>query len=63
MRKCQICGKTKNKAVKRKKLRGKFNPVKTYFQKANLQLITFNDKKILVCQDCRRSILKGKEGC
>jgi hypothetical protein len=63
MKKCQICGKSKHKAVKRKKLRGKFNPVKTYFQKPNLQILTVGNKKILVCKDCRRLVLKEKVGC
>ena len=60
MKKCQICGKGKKLALKRKKLRGKFNPVKKYFQKPNLQWLNFKNKKILVCNDCRRLILQGK---
>ncbi|GIW67226.1 MAG: hypothetical protein KatS3mg096_094 [Candidatus Parcubacteria bacterium] len=60
MKKCQICGKGKKSAIKRKKLRGKFNPVKKYFQKPNLQWFNLNNKKVLVCSDCRRLILQGK---
>jgi len=60
MKKCQICGKQKEKAVKRKKLRGKYNPTKTYFQKPNLQYLKIKDKRLLVCKDCRRLILKEK---
>ena len=60
MRKCQICGKSKIKRIKRKKLRGKFNPVKKYFQKANLQILNWQGKKLLVCKECRKLILKEK---
>jgi hypothetical protein len=60
MKTCQICHKGKKSAVKRKKLRGKFNPVKKYFQKPNLQYLTINDQKMLVCKNCRSLILKGK---
>lgn len=60
MKKCDICGKTKQKVVKRRKLRGKFNPVKKYFQKPNLQVISIIGKKFLVCKDCRKLILKEK---
>lgn len=60
MRTCQICHKGKLKAVKRKKLRGQYNPVKSYFQKPNLQILKIDGKKLLVCKDCRKLILKGK---
>lgn len=60
MHKCQICGKSRKKSVKRKKLRGNFNPVKKYFQKSNLQILNFKEKQFLVCKDCRKLILKGK---
>jgi len=60
MKVCQICGKGKRLTIKRKKLRSKFNPVKKYFQKPNLQYLKINKKRILVCSDCRRLILKGK---
>lgn len=60
MKTCQICHKGKKSASKRKKLRGKFNPVKKYFQKPNLQYLKVNDKKILVCNECRKLILQGK---
>jgi hypothetical protein len=61
MKKCEICGKGKKLIIKRKKLRGKYNPVKKTWQKPNLQFLKINDKRILVCKDCRRLILKGKE--
>jgi len=60
MRACEICGKTYKKAVKRKKLRGKFNPVKEYFQKPNLQYLKLGRKRVLICTSCRRKILKGE---
>lgn len=60
MKKCAICGKAKKKVIKRRKLRGKFNPVKKYFQKPNLQTVSLSGKKILVCKDCRRLVLKEK---
>jgi ribosomal protein L28 len=62
MRKCEICGKGKKLIIKRKKLRGKYNPVKKTWQKPNLQFLKINNKRILVCKDCRRLILKGKGG-
>jgi hypothetical protein len=61
MRSFQFCGKTKQRSVKRKKLRGQYNPVKKTWQKPNLQWLNIDDKKILVCKNCRRLILKGKE--
>lgn len=60
MRVCQICGKGRKKVIKRKKLRGKYNPVNAYFQKPNLQYLKWNGKRYLVCKDCRKLILKGK---
>jgi len=60
MKKCEICNKGKKLIIKRKKLRGKYNPVKKAWQKPNLQWLKINNKKILVCKDCRRLILKGK---
>jgi hypothetical protein len=60
MKVCQICGKGKKLAIKRKKLRGQFNPVKKYFQKPNLQYLTVNKKRALVCRACSKLILKGK---
>jgi hypothetical protein len=61
MRKCEICGKGKKIIIKRKKLRGKYNPVKKDWQKPNLQFLKINNQRILVCKDCRRLILQGKE--
>jgi len=61
MRKCELCGKGKKIIIKRKKLRGKYNPVKKAWQKPNLQFLKIDDKRILVCKDCRRLILQGKE--
>ncbi|MDT7868298.1 MAG: hypothetical protein RQ894_00525 [Candidatus Pacebacteria bacterium] len=60
MKRCEICGKGRKKAVKRKKLRGQYNPVKTYFQKPNIQILNINGKKLEVCKECRKLILKGK---
>jgi len=60
MKVCQICGKGKKLTIKRKKLRGQFNPVKKYFQKPNLQYLTVNKKRVLVCRECSKLILKGK---
>ncbi|GBD34733.1 hypothetical protein HRbin35_00477 [bacterium HR35] len=60
MKVCQICGKGRKKAIKRKKLRGQYNPVKAYFQKPNIQILNLGNKKIEVCKDCRKLILKGK---
>ncbi len=60
MKVCQICGKGKSKSIKRKKLRGQFNPVKKYFQKPNLQILNWQGKRYIVCKDCRKLILKGK---
>ena len=60
MKVCQICHKGKVKAIKRKKLRGQYNPVKSYFQKPNIQILNINGKKLEICKDCRKLILKGK---
>jgi len=60
MKSCQICGKGRKKAVKRKKLRGQYNPVKKYFQKPNLQVLNLNNRSLLVCKECRKLILQGK---
>lgn len=60
MKTCEICQKGRFKAVKRKKLRGQYNPVKFYFQKPNIQVLKIGDKKLEVCKDCRKLILKGK---
>ena len=60
MKKCQLCNKSKKIIIKRKKLRGKYNPVKKTWQKANLQWFKINSRRILVCSNCRRLILKGK---
>jgi ribosomal protein L28 len=61
MKRCEICGKGKKLVIKRKKLRSKYNPVKKSWQKPNLQFLKIDDKRVLVCKDCRRLILKGKE--
>ncbi|MGC8981495.1 MAG: large ribosomal subunit protein bL28 [Minisyncoccia bacterium] len=58
---CEICGKGRIKAVKRKKTRSKYNPTNFYFQKPNLQLFTLpNGKRIKICTRCKKAILKGK---
>jgi ribosomal protein L28 len=56
---CQICKKGKFKVVKRKKLRGKFNPVKVKRQKPNLQWFKLpSGKRILVCAKCLKTLTK-----
>ncbi len=56
---CQICGKGKFKVVKRKKLRGKFNPVKVKKQKPNLQYFKLpSGKRILACAKCIKRLSK-----
>jgi ribosomal protein L28 len=61
MRKCQICEKGYRKAIRRVKLRGHFNPTTKHKQKANLQWFRLESgKRIKICMDCRRKILKGE---
>ncbi len=61
MRSCQICSKSYQIAVRRVKLRGHFNPTTKHKQKANLQWFRMpNGKRIKICMDCRKGILRGK---
>jgi ribosomal protein L28 len=56
-----MCGKSYNIAQKRKKLRGKYNPVKKYKQKANLhktRLYREDGKVSLVCSKCLKTLTK-----
>ena len=57
---CSLCQKGRLKVVKRKKLRGKYNPTAVYFQKPNLQWFTLpGGKKIKICAKCRKGLIKG----
>ncbi len=56
---CQICGKNKNVAVKRVKLRGKYNPTQKKVQLPNLQKTTLPDgRKVLACTKCIKIITR-----
>jgi ribosomal protein L28 len=57
--KCKICGKGSFLVVKRKKLRGKFNPTTKRKQKPNLHYFTLpSGKRILVCTKCKKLLTK-----
>jgi len=59
--KCELCGKRRMKVGKRVKLRGRFNPTTTRFQKPNLHYFTLpSGKKILICSKCRKKLKKSK---
>lgn len=69
-RKCPICGKGKNTAIKRVKLRGKYNPTTKRKQSPNLQWVKipigikkeplrkFAGKRILACTKCLKTIFR-----
>jgi len=58
-KKCSICGKQRFTVQKRKKLRGKYNPVAKKVQKANLQWFRFpSGKRILVCAKCKKLLTR-----
>ncbi|KPJ57326.1 hypothetical protein AMJ49_01865 [Parcubacteria bacterium DG_74_2] len=69
---CQICGKGKILVVKRKKLRGKYNPTTKRRKKPNLQWVfipkeikknpfkNFAGKRILACTKCIKTLSKRK---
>jgi ribosomal protein L28 len=59
MTKCSQCGKKPMKAVKRKLLRGHYNPTKVYRQKPNLQWAKVNGKRIKMCTDCIKTLNKA----
>lgn len=61
MKKCQICAKSYQTAVRRVKLRGHFNPTTKHKQSPNLQWFRLpSGQKIKICMKCRKGILKGK---
>jgi ribosomal protein L28 len=52
-RQCAICGKTGLKAVRRVKLRGKFNPTAKRRQNPNLQWVRLDSgKRVKACAKC-----------
>jgi len=56
---CAICGKTKQKAGKWKKIRGQYNPSGNRHQKPNLQKVTLpSGKKGWVCSQCLKKLYK-----
>ncbi|MGE4554790.1 MAG: bL28 family ribosomal protein [Candidatus Paceibacterota bacterium] len=56
---CEICGKKPLKASTYKKIRSKYNPTNTYFQKPNLQKVKLpNGKKIRICTSCWKKMKK-----
>jgi hypothetical protein len=57
MRVCHFCGKSYNKAVHRRKTMSKYNPSAPYRQKANLQMVKIDGKKVKACTNCRRKLL------
>jgi len=54
---CQICKRKYQKAVKRKKIRSKFNPVNVHRQKVNIQKVRIDGKTLKLCRSCRRKAL------
>ncbi|MBI2674698.1 MAG: 50S ribosomal protein L28 [Candidatus Yanofskybacteria bacterium] len=67
MTRCPQCGKKPVRAVKRKLLRGHYNPTKVYRQKPNLQWAKIPDKtasagwrRIKICTDCIKTLHKVK---
>lgn len=58
MRQCKICKKSYQIATTRIKLRGKYNPTGVHKQKANLQYKKIDNKRILVCTKCLKTITK-----
>lgn len=60
MRICSTCDKKPNKAVRRIKLRGKYNPTVVRYQYPNLQWVNLpTGKRIKACTKCRKKILKA----
>ena len=55
---CPRCGKKPMKAIKRKLLRGHYNPTKTYRQKPNLQWALIDGKRMKICTDCIKTLHK-----
>ncbi|HHD92059.1 MAG TPA: 50S ribosomal protein L28 [Candidatus Portnoybacteria bacterium] len=60
-RTCAICGKKSNKATRRVKLRGKYNPTATRRQYPNLQWTTLpSGKRVKACVKCIKTLAKGE---
>lgn len=57
---CDLCHTKYQKAIKRKKIRSKYNPVNVYRQKVNLQKVKVEGKNLWLCRSCRRTVLKLK---
>jgi len=56
---CAICGKKGMMVVKRRKLRGKFNPTTKRRKYPNLQWVRLiSGKKILACAKCIKALSK-----
>lgn len=56
--KCSNCGKKSVMAIKRKLLRGNYNPVKKYRKYPNLQWAKVNGVRIKICTDCIKTLTK-----
>jgi ribosomal protein L28 len=58
---CAICGKRKNRAWTRIKLRGKYNPTVKHDQKPNLQWTKLiSGERVKACTKCIKALGKGK---
>ena len=55
---CPRCDKKPMKAIKRKLLRGHYNPTKIYRQKLNLQWAQVNSKRMRICTNCIKTLHK-----
>jgi ribosomal protein L28 len=57
--KCEICKKGRMKVGRRVKLRGRYNPTTTRFQKPNLHYFKLpTGEEILICSKCRKKLKK-----
>ncbi|MBI4158396.1 MAG: 50S ribosomal protein L28 [Candidatus Yanofskybacteria bacterium] len=61
MTRCPKCGKKPVRAVKRKLLRGHYNPTKVYRQKPNLQWALVSGKRVKICTDCIKTLNKVRK--
>ena len=60
-RTCAICGKGYITAIKRKKLRSKYNPTIKKRKYPNLQWVTLDNKKrVKACTKCIKKMSKSK---
>jgi len=64
---CPLCGKKSMMANKRKKLRGRYNPVNRYRKYPNLQWAKIPDKttptgwrRVRICTSCIKTLSKVK---